>query len=138
MKIIFFICIFIFSGLTLKSMFNNKLDWDFIINTGGFSFEEPIINEGIYVLPVMYNISGLKKITTDPQLVNSALSIKGVNVKISDNNIYIYIVKTVISKKHPNIELTEIPLGKIAKGKYNLIYSSNKKESIIIGTVNID
>ncbi|PQJ28161.1 hypothetical protein [Rubritalea profundi] len=101
-----------FSGfLTQKSQ-----DWKFIQSVGGMkvSLEEKTLNVECYV-------SGLKKVTIKPTMINSAMGVRRIKHKRDGKTIYLTLVTSVIEKAMTQ-SCKQLDLSAYPAGEYSVQY----------------
>lgn len=106
-----FACTQIPSFLTKK-----KRDWDFVQSVGGMA-----ISADKTTLTIDCDVSGLRKVTVEPTLINSGIGVWNVLHRKKGNTISLTLVTSVIGGK-----LTTSPkpldLSSYPKGRYEVVY----------------
>ena len=49
------------------------MDWEFVQSVGGIQLGDPYIRDGLYMVPIIVNLSGSQSITTQPTVSNTGL-----------------------------------------------------------------
>lgn len=113
--------------------------WSFVEATGGIRILQPLEQNHRLVLPVDYNISGLKEITCHPTLVNSALGIRGVYAQSSGDRLWISVVGCVINSgsgmSAGGIHYADI--SNLKPGTYRVFYGVKGDTAHEIGSITI-
>jgi len=96
--------------------------WSMIQSVGGLRVDDPVSRpDGTVFLPVVCNVSGLQKITTEPTTMNSGLVVKNTTAKIEQMSIQIQILTCVVDKKHSALS-KGVNLGRPESGTYQVEY----------------
>lgn len=107
--------------LTLSScVVSERQDWSFMQSVGGLSVVGQDKNPSWLI--IRGDVSGLKKFSTKPTLINSALAVKSVEAEVKDSKIQIYVVTTLISKKYSTTEISGVGISGIKPGTYMVQY----------------
>ena len=73
-------------------------------------------------LVVRADVSGLTQYSTKPTAINSALVVMALEKRITESNIQIYVVTTVVSEKYPSSVVRGVNISGIKKGRYMVQY----------------
>src|ERR1700681_2247629 len=65
--------------------------WDFVVSVGGMSVGEPVLENGVWSLPIQADVSGLESFTFKPTALNSTLVCARVAAKIIAKDIFLTI-----------------------------------------------
>lgn len=95
-------------------------DWIFMQSVGGLSVAGQDKNPDWLI--IRGDVSGLKKFSTEPTQVNSAIALKSIEKVIKDKNIQIYVVTTLITEKHSTTEINGVDISGLKKGTYLVQY----------------
>jgi len=101
---------------------------------GGVAIGQPSRKPQSVYLPVRCDVSGLSEITKKPTTINSTLSVKSIKTKIDEQKIYISI-KTGLVSKDETCMCSDIDLGDIPAGNYEVIYYGSGREQHSLGSV---
>jgi hypothetical protein len=111
--------------------FARTRSWDFMQEAGGIKVGQPLkIKNDTIFLPIKCDVSGLRTITQKPTMMNSALGVYKVEVKIEKNQILISVVTCIISERY-NPACKGIYLKKIPSGKYDVFYYYANQKNLI-------
>jgi hypothetical protein len=110
--------------------------WDFVQAVGGIALGTPKQVEGRWFLPVLVDVSGVEKVTTQPTAMNSALVCALTRAAIESNKISLTIV-TALTKKNTTSRCPSAELGALKPGKYSVFYRGQDEEPHPLGEVAI-
>lgn len=111
--------------------------WKFMEDAGGVAVESASRKpQGNVSLSVRCDISGLTTITKKPVTSHSALSVKSIKKHVEEQKIYIS-VKTGLISKHETCVCSEVDLGDIPAGQYEVIYYGSDREKHSLGFVTV-
>lgn len=111
-------------------------NWSFIEKVGGLEIGKPYKELNTNYLPINVDVSGLKKVTTKPTTLNSALMCSRTGHIIKDNEIHISIYTSLINETAGR-NCKSIPLLGIKEGKYTVYYSTKNTEKHKLGSITI-
>ncbi len=95
--------------------------WDFVQSVGGIQVGTPLISEvGGWVLPVVADVSGTKKVTVAPTTNNSGL-VCDTKASVEGQAIYVT-VSTALPEGTRTASCPFAGLGKIPYGTYSVLY----------------
>jgi len=97
-----------------------RQDWEFMESVGGLSVAGQDKNPNWLI--IRGDVSGLKEYSTKPTLVNSGIVVKEVRKKIKKSQIQIYVITTLVSKKHSDPKIYGVSIAEAKKGKYKIQY----------------
>lgn len=113
------------SLLLVMFLLGTRLSWNDILDHGGLKVGEPTrAANGVVRLPVDCDLSGTRTISVQPIEYNSALAVKKLHVKVNDHKVYLWIVATLKNNKYKSSSCTDVELGKLKKGEYEIYYET--------------
>jgi len=115
---------------------SERRDWSFMQSVGGLTVAGQDKNPNWLIL--RGDISGLKKFSTKPTQVNSALALKSVEAKIHDSKIQIYVVTTLISERYSTTEISGVNISGAKKGTYMIQYLNPDNSTVDLKKVVIN
>lgn len=138
-------CLSISANATTLTPFEDLASWDFIQASGGIKIGKPEMrlnkyNKKSIYLPIKCNISGFRSTTHKPTVVNSKISIYGIAVNFTKNQIFISISTGHISKEMNQTECDGIFLNGFSPGKYEIFYFDEQdygKQSHFLDSITI-
>jgi hypothetical protein len=108
-----------------------KRDWAFIQSVGGMS----VSAEG-QTLMIDCDVSGLRKVTVKPTMINSGLGVRKVIHKRDENKIQLTVVTSLIGKNTPTtpkpLDLSDYPAG-----SYSVVYRDRDGTEHDLGSVTL-
>jgi len=122
--------------LSSCSVNSEHRDWNFIEKVGGLTIEGQDKNPDWLI--VRGDVSGLSEFSHKPTLVNSALTVKEVGIKIVKSKIRIFVITTVTSENYPSSEISGVNIAGVAKGTYQVEYLNPDKSTIYLSDVEIE
>ena len=137
MKVVIFIFLFFTSHHAIAALFGEERNWEFIQNVGGVAIGKPILDNEKWVLPVYCNVSGIKKYTVKPTMLNSALVWIDTEVEIRDMQIFITIETSLTGIGSNTSTCGSAILGKLKSGVYKVNYLSPDDSSKLIDEIEI-
>ncbi len=111
-----------FVGNACTSVGGEARDWAFIQGVGGLAIHQPYRMSGSVFIPVDCNVSGIRAITVNPNLVNSGIVVKGVKAVHHNSTIYVQVFTTVAHGDEMSAACTPAKLANIPPGKYDVVY----------------
>lgn len=124
--------LFVGCGSIVRIASSDHCDWSFIETVGGLEIIGQDKNPNY--LRIDCDVSGTRKITHTPTIVNSALAIREVRKRIDGNIIQIYIVTSVITEGFSS-RAFGVNLGLIEKGKYEIQYLNPDNSTVTLGVI---
>ena len=110
--------------------------WSFVTSVGGLAWASPIHENDRWKLPVRADVSGLQAITNAPTTMNSGLVCDETRAHVDGRDIFIVIV-TTIPHGSSTSACPAANLGVLEPGQYNILYGSNSREGVKLGTVDV-
>lgn len=114
--------------------FAEEQNWKFVQSVGGISVGFPALASDGWSLPIDCDISGLKKVTVKPTVLNSGIACKSVAANVEGHNIYLT-VNTSIAGSGRNAQCPPASLGHIPKGEYTVYYRGEGEQPVRLTTV---
>ena len=112
--------------------------WEFMQSVGGIGVGEPSrTDKGGWVLPVVCDVSGLRKVTREPTKLNSGLAVTRMLHQVSAAEIRISVVLNAPLGSSPSSRCTEISLGGINTGAYRVVYEEPNGSTHSVGTIRL-
>jgi hypothetical protein len=108
--------------------------WAFMQSVGGISIGSPYRDGTGFSVPLSCDVSGLKKITVQPAMLNSALAADDVDVVVTDRVIYLTVVTTPVSRNKSPLCKPAL-LGDLSSGEYQVIYRDPDGTEHELGTI---
>ncbi|WP_309382120.1 hypothetical protein [Cerasicoccus frondis] len=114
-----------------------RADWDFIQKTGGVRVESVAPTEGGWLLTIRYDVTGLTKVTREPEQMNSGMMVHRVTAKptVSDY-IDLEIRTSAIEAGASPSTLHTCKLPQLRSGHYRVYYGDPKLQQLV-GTITI-
>ena len=116
----------------VSSLSSEARDWGFVQSVGGMavSMTDPV------TLEVDTNVSGLKTVTTEPTVINSALAVRRLDYHIDGNTIYLTVV-TALTDDGMSTSCGSIDLSNATPGRYTVAYLDPDGTTHHVGEVNV-
>lgn len=121
---------FVFSDVT-GFLTQDKRDWNFVQSVGGM--KASIKNTSLHV---ECNVSGLKKVTVEPTIINSALGVRSLKHKRDGNTISLTLVTCLIGKG-VSTSPKPIDLAAYPDGEYSIVYLDPDGTKHAVGKVTL-
>jgi len=116
--------------------FADEQRWDFVQSVGGLKLEAPSKAAGVWLLPLVVDVSGLKAVTRKPSSLNSGIACEKSSAVVEGANIYVSIV-TGIAGPGKSPSCPSAKLGALAAGKYRVFYRGPSENPVQVGVVSI-
>lgn len=101
----------------------NPADWQFIESVGGMKVGEPQRQEsGDWLLPLECDLTGLRRISTDPSILNSTQVIEQARWHIVDNQLRVTLLLKPSSYATDAARCTPLLLQGVKPGEYEAVY----------------
>ena len=110
--------------------------WAYMQSLGGISIGDPYREEGMWSLPISCDVSGSKKITVKPTLLNSALATAETEAAVEGNAIYVTIVTSMMSHNKGSL-CKPAALGGLPNGDYSVFYRDPDGTRHALGSLSI-
>ena len=114
--------------------FAQQQGWGFVQSVGGIRLEAPTRATGVWVLPLVVNVSGLTATTLRPTVLNSGLACEATAAVVEGTNIYISVV-TGIAGPGKSAVCPAAQLGTLAPGQYAVFYRGVNEKPVHLGRV---
>lgn len=116
-----------------------RRDFDFIQSVGGIAVGEPRKEgERTWFLPVRCDLSGCTAVTCEPVLINSALAVKELHVRMEEDAVLLWIESCVYTDETRSPRTSGVRLDDIGPGRYTVLYLGEDGRRDEIGTVVIE
>lgn len=103
----------------------DRRSWESIQSMGGISLGAPSRDAaGNVSVPVNCDVSGLHKVTVQPTGIDSGAVCLPPRVSVKQGTIYVTVITTIASDRHPSPYCPPLALGRIAPGTYAAVYLS--------------
>lgn len=132
------ICITTSHATILGWFTSQERDWEFVKRTGGIRISKPIIKDGIKVLPVEYDPSGLRTVTQKPVTMNSGLVVRKIKLKRKGTQIIIRVVTQLAGEGGRAWPPHYADLEGILPGKYHVFYETAGDAEKSLGEIVIE
>lgn len=111
----------------------DEQNWQFVQSVGGLSVGVPTHGAEGWILPIQADVSGLKKITIQPTVINSGIVCEKVKAEVEESNIYLTLVTGIpgLFSKNAQCPSASLPPS-TAPGKYTVYYRSQHKDEGIV------
>lgn len=108
--------------------------WDFMESVGGVAIGDANRTpKGTVFLPIKCDVSGLTNVTKKPNLMNSALVVDKISMKVHEREILIS-VDTGLAKSKSKCTCEGVDLGDVPAGRYDVFYYGSDREKHLVGT----
>lgn len=111
-------------------------DWSFVQSVGGISVGEPAQSNGVWLLPVEADVSGLREVTTKPTAMNSGIACHSVAATIEGQSIFL-VVSTTVAGQGRMAQCPSAALGQLRAGAYSVLYRGPNEAAIYLRQVSI-
>lgn len=112
--------------------------WEFLQSVGGIRLGEAVKREnGVWMLPVFCDVSGLTTVTQKPTTMNSGLVVTGMLYQVSGSEIRISVVLNTPLSTSRSSRCTEVTLGGINTGEYRVLYEEQNRSTHALGTITL-
>jgi hypothetical protein len=112
-------------------------DWRFIQATGGIRIGVPIERDGQRVLPVEYDVTGLRGVTCKPTSLNSGLAVRKIETRRAGTQIIIRVYTQTVEKSSPLGPIYYADIGDIPGGTYEVFYESADTQGKSLGRIEL-
>jgi hypothetical protein len=119
----------------VTSLAAERRDWMFVQSVGGMALGTPYRTASGVMLPISVDVSGAKKITVEPRVINSALALKEVVVRREGHTLCIELITTVGSKSDWRTSSSDVALGDLDPGQYAVVYVEPSGARVAMGEI---
>ena len=134
------VMVFAVAGCTAFAVWatRSQRDWQFVQSVGGIAVGTPYrIDDGRVLLPIDFDVSGLRAITTQPTLMNSAMNCAAPLVDVRSQVIAITVRTELADKGGYGPGCPDADLGDLAAGRYAVVYGSPDGSEHPLGTIEV-
>ena len=110
--------------------------WEFVSSVGGIAVDPPQATPRGLTLPVRADVSGLQAISTKPTTLNSIMACSLTRAKVEGREIMVTI-STSLLREGGSSQCPPAKLGKLAAGRYAVLYGSTRSDAKPIGMVDV-
>jgi hypothetical protein len=110
--------------------------WEFVISVGGITVDPPQVTPSGLTLPVRADVSGLQTISNKPTTLNSIMACSLTQAKVEGREILVTI-STSLLREGGSSQCPPAKLGKLAAGRYSVLYGSTRADAKPIGMVDV-
>ncbi|MBC3872067.1 hypothetical protein [Undibacterium flavidum] len=116
------------------SLFEQPVTWEFIQSVGGIALDTPVRAGTFWSLPIQLDISGLTKVTVEPNTLNSGLACQRVSAVVDGQVIYLTIFVASAGSER-TAKCGHAVIGSAVAGRYKVFYKGNDEDLKLIGEV---
>jgi hypothetical protein len=107
----------------------------FLNQRGGISIDQPLRKNNQWMLPVNCNVSGIKAITTQPNVIHSGLAWSKSVARIEDERILLTVMTGVQGSRAPSAICGPAPLKRLYHERYEVLYLDPDGTTHPLGTI---
>ena len=137
MRYISTIVLFAYPLLAHSAILGTARTWEFMQSVGGVALGAPVAHRGRWSLPLLCDVSGLKKFTVKPTLLNSGLVLADTKAQVVNRDILVTIETGVVKLISKGTECGEAKLGRIKVGHYTVYYRDPDGARHLVGEVDV-
>jgi hypothetical protein len=126
------------SLVVLPARASDTRDWDYIKRTGGLRIAEPVTRDGKLFLPVEYDASGTKGAVEPPEITNTGLAVRKVDVR--QKKVKYLVVRIITEPAGKGRETERMHYGRLpdlSPGTYEVYYETPGDPEKYLGNVEI-
>lgn len=109
--------------------------WRDVEATGGIEVMQPVVRDRRLMLPVNYDVSGLRWITCKPTAMNSGQGVWEVRARVRGQAIWVTVLVCLHAPEFPAGGVHYAKLSGVGPGKYTVYYGEPGDRSHPIGSV---
>ena len=122
--------------LSACSTLVQPVSWKYVQNVGGMAVGDPYRIGDNWMLPVTVDVSGLQRVTSEPQVLDSSHVCKDTKAKVAGDSIYIT-VYTTFADGEGSSKCPDSNLGHMLDGEYRVYYDGPENLPVLIGEVKV-
>jgi hypothetical protein len=112
-------------------------DWAFVQSVGGMALGTPYRTAKGLMIPVSVDVSGLRRITTEPRLMNSGLALQKVAVRREGLTLGLALMTTIASRANQQTSSGDLFLGDLEPGRYAVVYAEPNGGRVAMGEITV-
>lgn len=120
--------------LSACSTLVQPVSWKYVQNVGGMAVGDPYRISDNWMLPVTVDVSGLQRVTSEPQVLDSSRICKDTYAKVKGDSIYLTIYTTFAAGEGSS-NCPDSNLGHMLDGEYSVYYNGPENVPVFIGVV---
>jgi hypothetical protein len=121
----------------VRHAFADILPWTKIQALGGISIGKPVEKDGLWMLPVQADVSGLSTITKFPTQMNSGAVCARILVEVHDSTVLLAVQTSLPGAVARSAVCPPALLGPELRGVYSVVYKGPDDRPHMLGTIHV-